>query len=271
MNLPVLTTDLAARIVQLENDVMRSRLQNIERIAGNPLGAAVREFGHVLATMMPRFPERWWNRVGGIAAGDEGLIDEIIAWYRAAGLSCAFEIVPPQSSDALLKALAARGFYQSGFRSILYGVPDSVPAPFAPGVAVKEQKELKLFFDLAIETGFLNQEWISWEEYARAQFLESRCYVAYVDGQPAAHAMMKTSDRAAMFGFGATLEAFRGRGCQLALLRARLVDAAKAGCDLAIVQANPGSVSQRNIERAGMRVAYTKVIWSEPSNSNGTV
>jgi hypothetical protein len=46
----------------------------------------------------------------------------------------------------------------------------------------------------------------------------------------------------------------------MALLQARLAAARRAGCDLAVVGTSPGSDSQRNIERAGFTLAYTKVI-----------
>jgi hypothetical protein len=263
MSFPILTPELVACIVKTENGVSLSRLKCIAKIDGNPLGATAREFGHVLATSMPRLPERWWDRVSGIAAGDEGLIDDILAWYRAMGISCTFDIVPPQSSDDLLFALAKRGFRQSGFRTVLYGVPATDQPPPASRVLVREQRDLKVFLDVAARTGFLRTEQEFWREYTRAQFSESRCYVAFVGDEPAAHAVMQICDGTALFNYGATIDKYRGHGCQLALLRARLADSAKAGCDLAIVQANPGSTSQRNIERAGMRVAFTKAIWSE--------
>jgi len=56
-----------------------------------------------------------------------------------------------------------------------------------------------------------------------------------------------------------TLAEFRGRGLQTALLRARLAAAAEAGCEYAVVVTQGGSASQRNCERLGFRVAYSKV------------
>ncbi len=56
-----------------------------------------------------------------------------------------------------------------------------------------------------------------------------------------------------------TLEKYRGRGLHLALIRARLQHAAELGCDLATASTAPGSTSQRNYERAGFRVIYTKL------------
>jgi hypothetical protein len=45
---------------------------------------------------------------------------------------------------------------------------------------------------------------------------------------------------------------------QKALLLVRLAVAAENGCDLAMVATQPGSGSQRNVERLGFRVVYTR-------------
>jgi len=63
---------------------------------------------------------------------------------------------------------------------------------------------------------------------------------------------------AGMFGAGTIVE-FRGRGLQTALLRTRMAAAARAGCEYAVVVTQGGSTSQRNCERLGFRVAYSKV------------
>lgn len=62
----------------------------------------------------------------------------------------------------------------------------------------------------------------------------------------------------AVCGAGTAAE-FRGRGLQTALLHARLTAAAEAGCEYAVVVTQGGTTSQRNCERLGFRVAYSKV------------
>jgi GNAT superfamily N-acetyltransferase len=62
----------------------------------------------------------------------------------------------------------------------------------------------------------------------------------------------------ALCGAG-TLAAFRGRGLQTALLRARMAAAVAAGCEYAAVVTQGGTTSQRNAERLGFRLAYSKV------------
>lgn len=63
----------------------------------------------------------------------------------------------------------------------------------------------------------------------------------------------------ALFGT-ATLPDYRGRGVQTALIARRLHEAALHGCEYAVVSTVPGSGSQRNMERRGFRVAYTKPV-----------
>jgi hypothetical protein len=53
----------------------------------------------------------------------------------------------------------------------------------------------------------------------------------------------------------------RRRGLQGALLQERMRYAAEHGCGLAMMVAEAGSNSQRNAERKGFRVAYTRLKW----------
>ena len=69
---------------------------------------------------------------------------------------------------------------------------------------------------------------------------------------------MVQSGLATLYADG-TRETARGRGLQSALIRGRIAIAAERGCDLATASTLPGSQSQRNYERAGFRVAYTKI------------
>jgi GNAT superfamily N-acetyltransferase len=67
----------------------------------------------------------------------------------------------------------------------------------------------------------------------------------------------------ALLAGASTVPEHRKRGAQLALLDARLRYAAEHGCDLAMMGAAPGSASQRNAERHGFRIAYTRIKWRQ--------
>jgi len=87
------------------------------------------------------------------------------------------------------------------------------------------------------------------------------CFIAAWEGHPVAAAAIAIHDGVALLAGASTDPAFRGRGAQAALLDTRLAYAASVGCELAMMGALPGSASQRNGERQGFRIAYTRIKW----------
>ena len=83
---------------------------------------------------------------------------------------------------------------------------------------------------------------------------------AVFDGAVAGGAVMSQLDRIALLAGDATLPEFRGRGIQAALIGARVRRALENGAELAMACTFPGSTSQRNYERLGFRVVYTKAL-----------
>ncbi len=90
---------------------------------------------------------------------------------------------------------------------------------------------------------------------------QSLCFLAEVDGQPGAAGVLSVHDGVALFGGSATVPDLRLRGLQSALLEQRMRYAFDQGCDLAMMVAEAGSNSQRNAERKGFQVAYTRAKW----------
>lgn len=87
------------------------------------------------------------------------------------------------------------------------------------------------------------------------------CFLAELEGQPAGAGAMTISEGTALLASASTIAAARRKGVQRALLEARLRFAAEQGCDLVMIGAQPGSASQRNAERQGFRIAYTRIKW----------
>jgi len=90
----------------------------------------------------------------------------------------------------------------------------------------------------------------------------SRPFLAERAGRPVAAGMLHVHEGVSLLAGASTLPEARGQGAQRALLEARLADAAEQGAELAMVVAPPGSASQRNAERQGFRIAYTRVKWT---------
>jgi GNAT superfamily N-acetyltransferase len=89
----------------------------------------------------------------------------------------------------------------------------------------------------------------------------AECFLAELDGNAIAAGTLSVSGGVALLGGACTVPEARGKGAQLALLDARLQRGLEQGCDLAMMCAAPGSASQRNAERHGFRVAYTRIKW----------
>jgi hypothetical protein len=88
-----------------------------------------------------------------------------------------------------------------------------------------------------------------------------RMFLAELDGRPVGAAALGLCEGVALMAGACTIPEGRNRGAQLALLDSRLRYGAEHGCDLAMMCAQPGSASQRNAERHGFRIAYTRIKW----------
>jgi GNAT superfamily N-acetyltransferase len=85
-------------------------------------------------------------------------------------------------------------------------------------------------------------------------------YLARIDGEIAGGASLRVQDGVAQLAGAATLAAHRRRGVQSALLRYRLKEAARRGCDIAVVTTQPGSKSTENVQRFGFAILYVRAI-----------
>lgn len=99
------------------------------------------------------------------------------------------------------------------------------------------------------------------EGFARISIEYATCIVAEIDGQVIATAALFINEGVGLLAGASTVPEGRRQGAQAALLDWRLRRLAAEGCDLAMICAAPGSASQRNAERNGFRIAYTRTKW----------
>ena len=200
---------------------------------------------------------------GPLNAADFDLAEQ---FYRRRNLPLQIDVCP-LADGSLLELLSLRGYRLEKFYSVLFyplpepGAPESAPAGIRISQAGPEDAELwlKTVAQGFEETDIPTQATL---DVLAPNFYTSHaaCFFAWVDGQPAGGGGMYVHEGAAEFGGASTRPEFRRRGVQTALLHARLAAAREQGCDLAMAMASPGSASQRNIERVGFRLAYTKAV-----------
>jgi GNAT superfamily N-acetyltransferase len=97
---------------------------------------------------------------------------------------------------------------------------------------------------------------------------QSPCFLAELNGVAGAAGGLSLHDGVALFAGAATAPEMRRKGLQGALLEARMRYAFEHGCDLAMMVTEAGSESQRNAERQGFRVAYTRMKWKRSATVN---
>jgi len=193
-------------------------------------------------------------------------LEHIERFYRSRNAAPRVSVCP-LADPSLIELLNANGYRLESFYSVLVRqlTGGDEPMPLPPGMHITQAKPEDA--DLWICTtgqGFAEQKVPPQEEIAilspNFYTANATCFFAWIDGQPAGGGAMFIHEGVVEFGGASTRPAFRKRGVQTALLHARMVAARKAGCDLALVVTTPGEESQRNVERAGFRLAYTKVV-----------
>jgi len=94
-----------------------------------------------------------------------------------------------------------------------------------------------------------------------AERADTYSFFAELEGRQIATGTLCLGEGIALLGGACTIPEARKQGAQLALLENRLRFAAEQGYELAMMCAQPGSASQRNAERHGFRIAYTRMKW----------
>jgi GNAT superfamily N-acetyltransferase len=213
------------------------------------------------------------NHVTGLGMGapvGKQAVEELEQAYAELDLDVEIDLCPHADSTALA-VLAERGYGVRAFsNTYVRRLADSDADAVLPDSIeiVEERGQVEGVFVPHSIAGFAVQavprpaillETLARIAVARA---DTVLFMARQDGEIAGTAGMSVIDTPAgpiaHLYIASTLPAYRGRGVQLALLRARLSAARRAGCVMASVTARPANTSARNTERAGFRLAYTK-------------
>jgi GNAT superfamily N-acetyltransferase len=259
------TPELACRIRRAASAFMVAWVEGMRDLPGNPAQVTVERFGGTVALACELLPGLdFVNTVHGLAPREADRVEDVTAFYRRLGVRGWTEVAPAAGVEPLLERLTAAGWAQVGFWSSFHGPAIARPLPGGVEVVEVGAEDMADFARIHLdghEVPAENRE--PGEAALRAWFGRPgwRLYLARVGGVPAASAALTIGDGLGYLANAATLPAMRGRGCQSALLARRIADAAAAGCDTVASLAEFGSGSQRNLERAGLRVAFTQAVW----------
>ncbi|HYP02588.1 MAG TPA: GNAT family N-acetyltransferase [Pyrinomonadaceae bacterium] len=204
-------------------------------------------------------------------------MDEIENFLRERGAQV-FHEVSPLADASLLALLNERGYQPCEFTSVMFRpvsrAGDVLPAPRNDKVRVRVVGEDE--HEVWAQTA--TRGWSEFTEFAdqildlsrvSAKRAGTASFMAEIEGEPIATGGLGICDGVVLLAGASTVPEGRRQGAQAALLRSRLSFAAEQGCDIAMMCAQPGSTSQRNAERNGFRIAYTRIKWRLPGDPPG--
>jgi hypothetical protein len=245
-------------------------------------GACWRRLGGAFALYDgPSAPTTQTFGLGLFEPATAAVLEEVEAFFRDRGAPVHHE-VSPLAGVALYAQLQERGYRPVELTSVLVrpiAELAAMPAQPAGGttsdlrVRIAGAADADLSSDADVVADTMVRGWRS-EEPEVVGFLDDfrllqrhrRDGLAFLvddlaGGGAVAVGMLAIHGGVALLAGACTVPEARRRGAQNALLAARLRYAAEHGCDLAAMGAAPGSGSQRNAERNGFRVAYTRLKW----------
>jgi GNAT superfamily N-acetyltransferase len=184
-----------------------------------------------------------------------------------------FHEVCPLADQSVFALLNERGYRPIEFSNVLYRPisPDlrlHVRFKGAIKIRVLEKSESELWARTAFD---------GWREFTEvADFMRdlgqvfgrSRAitFLAELEKDPIGTGALTIAGDVALLAGASTVPPARRQGVQLALLETRLRYAAQQGCTISMIVTQPGSGSQRNAERHGFRIAYTRTKWQLSKN-----
>ncbi len=192
----------------------------------------------------------------------EAELNEVEAFFRFRGAAVSLDL-SPLADPGLLVMLGERGYRVTEFNNVLVKPLAGTEIVLTPRVrrALPDESDL---WSYTVGRGFFEQGELTTAEMdvgrAICAMPGALCYLGVTEGGEAAGGAA-----AAIYGGLVTLFAdstishHRRCGLHRELIAARLNEARAQGCDLATASTLPGSGSQRNYERSGFVVVYTRI------------
>ena len=186
--------------------------------------------------------------------------DKLEAFYSERGAAPNIDLCP-LADISMIELIGARGYRPVEFNNVLVRpITDEDSGGSLPDRAHDCEQ-----WALTMSRCFFGEENIPDELMVASRALfNAKSSSSFLIGDVAGCGFMIQAGLATFYADGTRTMA-RGRGLQSALIRARIALSAELGCDLATASTLPGSQSQRNYERAGFRVAYTKIAFEMSS------
>ena len=193
-----------------------------------------------------------------------------IDFFAEHGVPAKARIIPDGFTPKQADVLCERGLRHTGFHTILWS-PLTMKIQGDDSIDIREARSPEqIDAHIDIQLGTIPKEAIEWLRPLRRRWWDLphlRFYLAYIDGVPAAQAVLDWRDDMAYLAHADTLAAFRNRGLQAALIRRRLAEAKDLGCKVVFGGSDFENSSRTNQMACGLQVAYTCAWWGQSKSA----
>ncbi len=183
-----------------------------------------------------------------------------------------FHEVSPLADPSHMELLNRRGYQPMELTSVMYlSLAKQAPSarPLNPQITTRVIKSDEVDIWARTAASGWSTEMPGMEDFMfsfcriGAQCAEAFPYIAEMDGDPISTGALLIYEDVALLAGASTIPEGRNQGAQSALLEGRLRHARENGCTLAIMGASPGSQSQKNAQKNGFNIAYTRTKWQK--------
>lgn len=258
--------DVAQRIEGVNARALTEHVSAMNRLYPEIGAAALPVAGGIASFVGVDMPVSYAVGLGFAGAVSDEDAANIVDFYRSRGAVPRVDVCP-LAHESVLASLRAKGFQVHRFVNVLaraLSPHDEIPA-LPEGVVLREvsASEAELWIT-TVDAGFFDGQPITERGRRLATMMfhlpRTFSYLAEWNGRVAGAAQLFTDGGYAALSAASVLPECRRHGVHTALIRARLKRAIALGCDIAGVFTDPGSNSQRNAERHGFRLMYSKAI-----------
>jgi hypothetical protein len=186
-----------------------------------------------------------------------------------------FHEISPLADASLIHLLNARGYRPLELSTVLYrdiGRSIDFPTVDNPNLTTRVigPDEVELWARTS-DNGWRSEHESLGDFMHNFGSISAQCggaypYIAELDGRAIATGMLFIYNEICILAGASTIPEGRKQGAQNALLQSRLRFASEKRCELAIMATAPGSQSQRNAQKNGFNIAYTRTKWQLSPN-----
>ncbi|WP_369436350.1 GNAT family N-acetyltransferase [Lysinibacillus fusiformis] len=253
-----------------EIKMFKSRLQAIKEIENNVMDVKMAQFDEAYAFSIKHIPGPSYNVVKGNGVCSENKLGEILNFYRGRDIAVRIDLAPQFVNATSLKKYHEAGLYQSDFHATLYCNLDSEVREMADHSSIKirqiTESEFNNYGKIYVE-GFDMPAFLAENVARNNKVLHDKpgwsFYIASLNNEDVGIGSLFIKNGTAILAASAIKPSARNQGVHQALIKFRIHAAIKQNCDLMIGHAKFASISQNNMERCGLKMAYTKSIWIE--------